>query len=66
VHRSNNGIPSPTTHKLLFGRAAELSNVVVLDDAEPHTSPLGKSFFRVNNSVVDGKEVKGWGPFPST
>jgi hypothetical protein len=58
VHRSNEGIPSATTHKLLFSRAAELSNVVVLDDVKPHTLPLGMSFFRVNNSVVDGKNIR--------
>ena len=58
MHRSDKGIPSATTHKLLFSRAAELSNVVVLDDVKPHTLPLGMSFFRVNNSVFDGKNIR--------
>jgi hypothetical protein len=58
VHRSNKGISSATTHKLLFSQAAELPNVVALDDAKPHTLPLGMSFFRVNNSVVDGKNIQ--------
>jgi hypothetical protein len=58
MHRSDKRIPSATTHKLLFSRAAELSYVVALDDAKPHTLPLGMSFFRVNNSVVDGKNIR--------
>ncbi len=58
MHRSDKGIPSATTHKLLYSRAAELSNVVALDDAKPHTLPLGMSFFRVNNSVVDEKNIR--------
>jgi hypothetical protein len=58
MHRSDKGIPSATTHKLLFSQAAELFNVVVIDDAKPHTLPLGMSFFRVNNSVVDEKNIR--------
>ncbi len=58
MHRSNKGIPSTATHKLLFSWAAELSNVVALDDEKPHTLPLGISFFRVNDSVVDGKNIQ--------
>jgi hypothetical protein len=58
VRRSNKGIPSETTHKLLFSRAADLSNVVALDDMKPHTLPLGMSFFRVNDSIVEGKNLR--------
>jgi len=58
VRRSNKGIPSATTHKLLFRRAADLSNVVALDDMNPHTLPLGMSFFRVNDSIVEGKNLR--------
>ncbi len=58
VHRSNKEINSTTTHKLLFSRAAELSNVVALYDAKLHTLSLGMSFFRVNNSVIDGKNIQ--------
>ena len=57
VRRSNKGIPSATTHKLFFSQSAVLSNVVALDDAKLHTLPLGMSFYRVNNSVVDGKII---------
>jgi hypothetical protein len=45
------GIPFVPTHKLLFHQAAELSNVVALDDAKPHTLFFGMSFFRVNDSI---------------
>ena len=54
---NDKGIPSVTTHTLLFHQAAELSNVVALDDAKPHTLLFGMSFFGVNNSIVDGENL---------
>ncbi len=56
--RSNKRIPSASTHKLLFSRAADLSNVVALDNVKPHTLPLGMSFFRVNDSIVEGENLR--------
>jgi hypothetical protein len=38
-----------------FFSSNEMSNVVALDEAKPHTLPSGTTFFRVNESLV-GKE----------
>jgi hypothetical protein len=41
-----------TTHDKVFSQAMKWSNVVVLDEAKPHTLPSGMTFFRVNESLV--------------
>jgi hypothetical protein len=57
MHRSriNKGIG--TSHKVLFDKAAEFSNIVALDDKKPQDLPLGLTFFKVNGLLVDKKNI---------
>jgi hypothetical protein len=54
--RINKGIG--TSHKVLFDKAAEFSNIVALDDKKPQDLPLGLTFFKVNGSLVDKKNIR--------
>ena len=54
--RINKGIG--TSHKVLFDKAAEFSNIVALDDKKPQDLPLGLTFFKVNGSLVDTKNIR--------
>jgi len=54
--RINKGIG--TSHKVLFDKAAEFSNIVALDEKKPQDLPLGLTFFKVNGSLVDKKNIR--------
>jgi hypothetical protein len=54
--RINKGIG--TSHKVLFDKAAEFSNIVALDNKKPQDLPLGLTFFKVNGSLVDKKNIQ--------
>ena len=54
--RINKGIG--TSHKVLFDKAAEFSNIVALDDKKPQDLPLGLTFFKVNGSLVDKNNIR--------
>ena len=53
--RINKGIG--TSHKVLFDNAAEFSNIVALDEKKPQDLPLGLTFFKVNGSLDDKKNI---------
>jgi hypothetical protein len=54
--RINKGIGM--SHKVLFNKAAEFSYIVALDDKKPQELPLGLTFFKVNGSLVDKKNIR--------
>jgi hypothetical protein len=45
-----------TSHKVLFDKAAEFSNIFALDNKKPQDLPLGLTFFKVKGSLVDKKD----------
>jgi hypothetical protein len=47
-----------TSHKVLFDKAAEFSNIVALDKKKPQDLPLGLTFFKVNGSLVDKNNIR--------